>query len=52
VRRLNDEQVAKLVDRYLDGATMNALAELFEIHRTTVSLYLKPSDPWSPAFVR
>jgi hypothetical protein len=41
VRRLSDEQVAELIDRYLDGATMNALAELFEVHRTTVSLHLK-----------
>jgi hypothetical protein len=41
VRRLSDEQVATLVDRYVDGATMNALADLFQIHRTTVSLHLK-----------
>jgi len=41
VRQLSDEQVAKLVDRYLDGATMLELSELFEIHRTTVSLHLK-----------
>jgi transposase-like protein len=40
VRRLSDEQVAKLVDRYQAGATINALAKHFEIHRTTVSLHL------------
>lgn len=40
VRRLPDEQVAKLVDKYLDGATINDLAKYFKIHRTTVSLHL------------
>ena len=41
VRRLSDEQVSMLVKRYLEGSTMTALADLFEIHRTTVSLHLK-----------
>jgi predicted DNA-binding protein YlxM (UPF0122 family) len=41
VRRLSDEQLASLIDSYVDGATMNDLAELYKIHRTTVSLHLK-----------
>jgi len=40
VRRLSDEQVAMLVGRYVDGATIKDLAKYFKIHRTTVSMHL------------
>ena len=40
VRRLSDEQVAMLVGRYVDGATIKDLAKYFKIHRATVSMHL------------
>lgn len=40
VRRLSDEQVAELIDRYRAGASINDLAGHFKIHRTTASLHL------------
>lgn len=40
VRRLSDEQVAELIDRYRAGASINDLAGYSKIHRTTASLHL------------
>lgn len=39
-RRLSDGDVAELVTRYQEGATVYDLAERFSIHRTTVSGHL------------
>ena len=41
VRKLTDDEVARLVEAYQAGATVYGLAEQFVIHRTTVSLHLK-----------
>lgn len=40
-KRLNDSQLARLVDRYKSGATVYALALEFAIDRRTVSNHLK-----------
>jgi DNA-directed RNA polymerase specialized sigma24 family protein len=39
-RRLSDRDVAELVTRYQEGATVYELAKRFSIHRTTVSGHL------------
>ena len=41
VRKLADQEVARLVGTYQAGATVYELAEEFKIHRTTVSLHLQ-----------
>jgi DNA-directed RNA polymerase specialized sigma24 family protein len=41
VRKLSSDEVDVLVERYRSGATMMELAELFNIHRTTVSAHLR-----------
>lgn len=51
VRRLSYEQVARLIDRHLGGATITDLAEFFKIHRTTVSLHLKRQGVRVPAIL-
>ena len=40
-KRLNDTQLAHLVERYISGATVYELASVFAIDRRTVSIHLK-----------
>ena len=40
-KRLNDTQLAHLVERYISGATVYELASVFAIDRRTVSTHLK-----------
>ena len=40
-KRLNDTQLARLVERYESGATVYELASEFTIDRRTVSIHLK-----------
>ncbi len=40
-KRLNDTELARLVDRYESGATVYELASVFAIDRRTVSIHLK-----------
>jgi len=49
LRRLTDLEVDELVNRYQYGESIRALAEAFEMHRTTISAQLKARGVLVPA---
>ncbi len=42
--RLTETQIEQLLEERLSGSTINELAELFDIHRTTVMRHIKRNE--------